>query len=260
MEAFYQALHSIGYTHPVHPTMVYLPIGCVMAAFIFALLSLLFRGRGLSISARHCVVLALVGIFPAVALGYMDWQYIRGGTWVFAIKMKIGLAAVLFILLLTAFLRQWKSRAQKDSYPGLYALCFVTVVAIGYFGGELVFGGDHAAKHQAHSPNDVEKESEQAETTYADIAGILDQNCTMCHKGERAPHGLRLDSYEQVMAGSDHGKAVIAGEPENSDLILHVKAEKEPAMPYMQEPLAEDDIALLERWVQQGAAEDQKPQ
>ena len=39
--------------------------------------------------------LALVGIFPAVALGYMDWQYLRGDTWVLAITMKIGLATVL---------------------------------------------------------------------------------------------------------------------------------------------------------------------
>ncbi|HKJ64754.1 MAG TPA: hypothetical protein VJ969_05095 [Desulfopila sp.] len=45
--------------------MVYLPIGCVMATFIFALLGLLFQGPGFSSSARHCAVLALIGIIPA---------------------------------------------------------------------------------------------------------------------------------------------------------------------------------------------------
>ncbi|HKJ64755.1 MAG TPA: hypothetical protein VJ969_05100 [Desulfopila sp.] len=62
------------------------------------------------------------------------------------------------------------------------------------------------------------------------------------------------------MAGSDHRNVVIPGKPEESGLLLHIKGKKEPAMPYMQPPLPENDIALLERRVQQGAAEGHKSQ
>ena len=61
-----------------------------------------------------------------------------------------------------------------------------------------------------------------ADTSYkADVQPIFDNYCNACHKaggiGTQAS-GLRLDSYESVMAGTKHGKIVVPGDPLTSNL------------------------------------------
>ena len=69
MEAFYEALQRLGYTHPVHPTMIYLPIGGVMAAFIFGLMAVFLNRSDASISARYSIILAFIAVFPTILFG-----------------------------------------------------------------------------------------------------------------------------------------------------------------------------------------------
>ena len=42
-EFIYETLQKFGYTHPLHPTLTYLPIGLVLAAFVFALFAIVFK-------------------------------------------------------------------------------------------------------------------------------------------------------------------------------------------------------------------------
>ena len=44
---------------------------------------------------------------------------------------------------------------------------------------------------------------------YGDVQSLLDAKCTSCHTGADAARGLRLDSWQALFAGSDHGEAVI---------------------------------------------------
>ena len=98
-EYVYKALSAIGYTHPIHPPMTSLPLGMVMGALVFALLALASRRSGMTVTARHCIILALISVFPTMLLGYMDWHQYYGGAWLFPIKMKITLAISLILLL-----------------------------------------------------------------------------------------------------------------------------------------------------------------
>ena len=75
----------------------------------------------------------------------------------------------------------------------------------------------------------------------------------MCHKGGSAPLGLQLDTYAHVMAGSENGDVVIPGKPGESELVLRIKGQSEPAMPFMQPALSEDKIETVDRWIEQGA-------
>ena len=121
MESFYQTLNNLGYTHPVHPTMVYLPIGCIMAAFIFGVAAVLFNRTSLSTSAKHCITLALIAVIPTIIFGYMDWHHFLGGTWIFPIRMKMILAGLLLVLLATTVGYNWKFKATEKPFS-LYTL------------------------------------------------------------------------------------------------------------------------------------------
>ena len=90
-------------------------------------------------------------------------------------------------------------------------------------------------------------------TRYSDIAPILAQKCTVCHAGESAAAGLRLDSFEAVLKGSTRGAVVKPGAVADSELIRRIKGISQPRMPMTGPPyLSDSEVALFERWIQDG--------
>ena len=70
-------------------------------------------------------------------------------------------------------------------------------------------------------------------TTYAkDIRPILEASCFRCHGEQRPKHGLRLDSLEAVLRGSEDGKVIVPGKSAESALVLAVaRLDEKTAMP-----------------------------
>lgn len=170
-EQFYRFLaESLGYTHPVHPTQINMPIGLVTGALVFGILAL-FAGRStLRFSARHCLILALLFTITSAVTGIMDWQHYLGGVWIFPIRAKIGLGAILFLLLVWGLLIS--RRAERGGILSLICfLAFCTSVALGYFGGEIVFGGRAPESKQGHRAGEI----------------VFRNNCSMCH-----PYGANI--------------------------------------------------------------------
>jgi mono/diheme cytochrome c family protein len=251
MDALYEMLNRIGYSHPLHPPMTVIPMGLVIGALIFSLMAFLPRFGKYATTARHCLTLGLAGVFPTVALGYMDWRHFYGGHLIFPIEMKMILAAVLTLLLLLGVVLYGKLPNQDKRIFAVQVLCFGTVVGIGYFGGNLVFGGSEPVRAAAASAPAAA--SGAGDLVYADVAPILKQSCTGCHSGGDAPLGLHLDSYDGIMAGSKYGPVVVAGKPDESELVKRIRGESTPRMPYKKPPLAPDAIQRLAAWVQDGA-------
>jgi len=89
--------------------------------------------------------------------------------------------------------------------------------------------------------------------TYADLAPILAERCTMCHSGEAAPLGLKLDSLDGLLQGSVKGPVVKPGDPGGSELVRRLKGESQPRMPMTGPPfLADSQVAMFEAWVADG--------
>ena len=90
---------------------------------------------------------------------------------------------------------------------------------------------------------------------FEEVAAILNQyNCRMCHMGEEARKGLRLDTYENLMKGSRNGPVVVPGAPEKSELILRVNGSREPRMPIGGPPwLTDEAVKVLGSWIAAGA-------
>ena len=168
IEFIYQTAVKFGYTHPLHPTLTHLPIGMVMGAFLFILVALVFHRTSLAQSARHCSILALIVAVPTALLGIMDWQHFYGGSFLFPIKMKLILAGILIIFLILAVIFGFFGETFSKIVISLYALCLVTVIGLGYFGGELVYGTKSPAAAAVEGPA-------------AEGASIFQQNCSACH-------------------------------------------------------------------------------
>ncbi len=163
-DQIYHLLNRMGYDHPIHPPLTHMLIGLVVGAFIFNIISILFKRPSLEQTARHCIFLAYLFLFPMALLGYLDWQHYFAGAWLHPIKIKLTLTAVFFILSSLAILLSWKFPRSKANLA-LYSLCFLTLTGLGYYGGDLAFG--------CRSPTAPEE--------YGVGAKIFSTECSSCH-------------------------------------------------------------------------------
>lgn len=84
------------------------------------------------------------------------------------------------------------------------------------------------------------------------VAPIFEQHCVRCHSPENSKGDISLATFDDLQA-NEH---VIAGDPDNSYLIELVTAAdgEEPAMPRGGDPLPEEQVELLRRWIAVGAS------
>ncbi|MBT8087567.1 MAG: hypothetical protein KJO46_06000 [Gammaproteobacteria bacterium] len=102
----------------------------------------------------------------------------------------------------------------------------------------------------------------------ADVQPILEIACLECHNdtGEGvAMSGFSVASYDSIMKGTDLGPVVVAGSSISSNLYRVIAGKTDPEIrmpPHHEEawadgrgtPLADDEIAIIAAWIDQGAA------
>jgi mono/diheme cytochrome c family protein len=129
--------------------------------------------------------------------------------------------------------------------------------------GLVVIGCQPAAEQTAITP---QQQTDPANITspggtattvvYSDVRPIFEQQCIGCH-GDKPADGIDLRTYESIMKGGEHGTIVSPGSPEDSLLIHSLRglhgAEK---MPMGAAALTEEQIKLLESWIEAGAQND----
>jgi Protein of unknown function (DUF1549)/Protein of unknown function (DUF1553)/Planctomycete cytochrome C len=87
------------------------------------------------------------------------------------------------------------------------------------------------------------------------VKPIINRKCISCHGGVRAKGGFSLLFQEEAFAKTASGKpAIVPGDPGQSEMIRRLTLDDpEERMPYKHEPLSKDEIAILRKWVAQGA-------
>src|ERR1041384_539475 len=88
-----------------------------------------------------------------------------------------------------------------------------------------------------------------------DILPILKRSCTGCHHPGKLKGELDLTTYAGLSKGGKHGAAFKAGDSKSSELVEQISG-AEPSMPKEGDALSRDEIALIERWIGEGAKDD----
>jgi hypothetical protein len=95
---------------------------------------------------------------------------------------------------------------------------------------------------------------------WEDVSAIFNQRCVMCHSSAFGSGlGLRLDSYESVLAGSSRGPVLRSGDSAGSELIRRLLGSSTPRMPFLGVPLPEEQVDLIIRWIDAGLPEGRAP-
>lgn len=92
------------------------------------------------------------------------------------------------------------------------------------------------------------------------IEPILNEKCIECHTSPNGigyiKTGLEMSSYESLMNGTVYGPVVLAGDSQRSifNMLVEGRADKlHQILQIKNKSLSDEEIMLLELWVDQGA-------
>ena len=88
-----------------------------------------------------------------------------------------------------------------------------------------------------------------------EIRPIFNKKCIVCHGGVKKSGGFSLLFREEALAKAKSGKyAIVPGDADNSELMKRLKThDKDARMPLDAEPLSDDEISKIEKWINEGA-------
>ncbi len=90
-----------------------------------------------------------------------------------------------------------------------------------------------------------------------EIRPLFARHCTACHGGVKEAGGISFVYRDKAMAAGDSGNAaIVPGDPSASELVRRIKAtDPDDVMPKPEHgpPLPAEEIAMIERWIAEGA-------
>jgi len=118
----------------------------------------------------------------------------------------------------------------------------------------------------AAPPAAKEVEDPNAPVSYfKKVRPIFQAQCQGCHQPAKAKGGYVMTDFARMLEGGDDAKkdgkkAIVPGQPKASLLVEQITPENgEAEMPKKKAPLPEKDIALVTRWIAEGAKDDTPP-
>jgi uncharacterized membrane protein len=246
-----------------HPILVHLPIGILLLACFFQLLTLNKQFIHLKSSIPLiCLLGALSAVFSAIS-GYLlsgsgDYE----GA-IVDIHQWLGIAVCVFSLLMYLLYR----RHVREKFMNVLAVVLILLITLtGHYGGSLTHGSDYISS--ALKGNGVGKvaippvpDVQQAQVYAQMVQPLLQNRCYSCHGSEKQKGKLRLDTRDFILKGGEEGPVLIVGSVEESALIkrLLLPISNEDHMPPKEKPqLTAEEIALLQWWVSNGGHFDKK--
>jgi uncharacterized membrane protein/mono/diheme cytochrome c family protein len=243
----------------LHPVLVHLPIGILLLACFFQLISVREKYSNL----QHAISITLFwGMISAVAsciTGYIlsnsgdyDEELVGRHQW-----FGISVAAVSVVYYL---LYHFKTVVK---YTWLFPVVLIMLIAItGHLGGSLTHGSDYLTGSFKETADTVIGKKlipdVQEAVAYTDIIQpLLHDRCYGCHGANKQKGKLRMDQTDLLMRGGKDGVVIEAGKADESEMIKRITLEKadEHHMPPKEKPqLTEKEIALLHWWISSGAS------
>ena len=251
-----------------HPLFVHLPIGILVFALIFQIY-LKWKPNG----ALHAVLPIVWGLaaLSAVLSALSGYILSLGGGYSEEILSlhKIG-GITLSILSICCFILSFYRMPWLASYRNITQKIVLSSIAVillltGHWGGTLTHGNDYLMEFSpfvvTDSSSTLEHASRISSLDSADIfkdavQPIFQSKCVSCHNVEKKKGGLLLTSYEEMLAGGKTKAGIIPGNTATSEIFRRITLptnHKEFMPANGKKPLTENQVAILEWWIDQGA-------
>jgi len=256
-----------------HPLIVHMPIGFLIIGFLLEVYSRRKKNFNWDGAIEFTLLLSAISAVMSCIMGWLlslsgdyDPQALNIHKWM-GICLAIFSIIIYFLKIKSKFIPF--SISNRFYMPGFISAMILLTVT-GHFGGNLTHGSDYLTMYMpspikkltgASAKNnmlavEIPKDPNQVLAYKHIIEPVLQQKCFSCHNNEKQKGNLRMDLKDLFLKGGKHGKVLISGQAEKSEIFKRVilPAENEEHMPPKGKvPLSEEEIALLKWWIDQGA-------
>jgi uncharacterized membrane protein len=242
-----------------HPIIVHLPIGFLLLAVLFQLLSYSKKFEHLASSIPFILLLGFMAASSASLSGLAlsqtgDYDYQRltnhklGGFTVTAV------AGILFLMTTSPIKRRFQLHRKVESL--IFILLLIVVTYAGHQGGNLTHGSDYLSLEtlvgqKSKKPINVEEALLYEQV----IQPILSERCSQCHRQDKRKGKLSMQSIADMSKGGKSGPAIVTGKLDESELYKRVTLDpsNEKFMPADGKlPLTKAEMAIIKWWIEKG--------
>lgn len=245
-----------------HPLLVHIPIGVMLVAVGFDLVS---RKKAFQALAPSVPLLYLIGALGGTFSCITGYLLSSNGEYA-ADQVDPHMWAGIGLTVLAFFLYLAKQKLKLSSILSLTLplVSIILLTATGHLGGNLTHGETYLSQYAPWNPAEEQKTFQLTQEklpqayVYADIVQpILQNKCYHCHSATKQKGKLRLDGMEWMQKGGKSGIATLtAGKPDESELIQRIllpEAEEEHMPPKGKPQITSAELSILNWWIAEGA-------
>ncbi len=244
-ESFIELPRLLAWVGRWHPLVLHFPIVLLLLAAFLGLTGKKVPKQLLTIAVLLSLLTAISGFFLGKEIeikgNLLFWHQWMGGVLALLAAVWYGLEGS----------KLGKPIFSKVLQVALIGLIFLT----GHYGGMVTHGEDFLALPKEKRADEIPENP----LVYNDVVGrILENKCISCHNPNKTKGGLLMTSLDALLAGGEVGNTILPGNTEESELIrrVHLPMEDEEHMPPEgKQPLNEQEIEILERWIALGASD-----
>lgn len=240
----------------LHPLIVHLPIGCLLLAVLFDILSYTRRYASL----KPAVPLTLLAGFAAAVLacifGYLlsaggDYDRTTLSRHRFSGITLALIAGVLWLMTTDRARRSFTLPAKAFTILLAGLLCLVGYT--GHQGGSLTHGNDYLTLATLTYKERAQPATVDAALIFEDVVQpMLVKKCSQCHRQGKLKGNLSVQDIAHLLKGGKNGPAIVPGKPDESELYKRISMDPahEAFMPADgKPPLTKTETAIIRWWI-----------
>lgn len=258
LKAFTMFLSVPDFIGRFHPVLVHLPIGILLLACFFQLLTIRTKFIFLQPAIPLMIFWGMVGAVVSCISGYL---LSLSGDYDAALVARHQWAGIITALLSLWLYILYRVSISVHTARWISAIVIIAITITGHWGGTLTHGSGYLTQglqggvQQSGGIKPVPDIQEAI--AYTDLVQpLLQAKCYTCHGASKQKGKLRLDQPPFILKGGEEGKVVEPGKADESEMIerMLLPIEDEDHMPPKEKPqLTKNEIALLQWWINSGA-------
>lgn len=259
----------------LHPLAVHFPVSLLLFAAVLELFTLKNFNSKLRPGINLLVYVGAIAAFLAAILGLLLANIEDYGGDTLTIHQWTGIGTAVFGLITLFILSRVLKKPQLNQvkiYRGTLFFTALGVSVAGHFGASLTHGDEYLTSvipwsedysgrpeinvdFAAYETDSAGLSEEQQIKLVGEVRAIMAHNCYSCHSSEKIKGELRLDERKFVFAGGEGGPIIQLGAPAESEIVRRISLPKdhEDIMPSKGKKLSDDEIALINFWIERGA-------
>jgi uncharacterized membrane protein len=254
-----------------HVMVVHFPVALLMVLALIEILRWRRKEGSMDQSVAIIAVIAALSSILAIVQGWMlagpnegNSEYCK----LLELHRWLGISTGVFACAsaIVALRRQLGDSAGLTKlYRVLVIPGAILVSLTGHYGGALVHDPSYLPimpweMFAAEKPKNTVLALPEKVDFWRDIDPIFNEVCYECHNAKKQKGELRMDTRELFLKGGEDGPGFIVGNSKESSTVIRLHEKDETKrMPKKKPALSEHEIALIARWIDQGAVWPEKP-